>query len=77
MRYTQIDEVGQILRKIRSPSGVVNVLPGIYLIPGLAECPETRFAICSWSIWSCQQKLGLCILCFDLYVCIKVLRSSV
>jgi hypothetical protein len=44
---------------------VVDVLPRSYLVPGVTESFETRFAVCDWSIWSCQQKSGLCILRFN------------
>jgi hypothetical protein len=54
MVRTQIDEVGQILYEIRSPFRVIDVLPRSYLVPGLAESPKTRVAVCIWSIWSCQ-----------------------
>jgi hypothetical protein len=62
MGRTQIDEVGQILCETRSPFRIVVVLPEGHMVPGLTESPEERFAVCYWSIWSSQQKLGLCIL---------------
>ena len=62
MGCTQIDEVGQILREIRSPLRVIAVLPKGHLVPGLTESPEERLAVCYWGIRSSQQKLGLCIL---------------
>jgi hypothetical protein len=81
MGYTQIDQVGQILREIQGPFRVVAVLPRGHLVPGLTERPKERLVVCYWSIRSSQQKLGLCILLpilgFDHLIGIKVLWSSV
>jgi hypothetical protein len=78
MGCTHIDEVGQILGEIQSPFRVVAVLPNSHLVPGVTESPEERLAVCYWSIWSGQQKLGLCILLgFDHQVGINVLWFSV
>jgi len=49
---TQVDKVGQILRKIGDPFRVVDMLPSIFPVPGLTESLETKFAIC-WSIRPC------------------------
>jgi hypothetical protein len=65
MGCTQINEVVQILNKIRSPFEVVDVLPRSYLVPGITERFERGLAVCDWGIWSCQQKGGLCILRVD------------
>ena len=70
---SQIDEVGQILGKTRSPFRVVDVLPRTYLVPGLAESPERKFSIRHWSIRSCEQKVGICILRFDHQIGVEVL----
>ena len=65
MSCTQIDEVGQILREIQSPFRVIAVLPRRHLVPGVTESLKERLAVCYWSIWSGQQKQGLCIFGFD------------
>jgi hypothetical protein len=49
----QVNKVSQILRKIGNPFRVVDVLPGIGLVPGLTESLKTKFAVCHWSIWTC------------------------
>jgi len=51
--YTQVDKVGQILRKIGDPFRVVDVLPCIFPVPGLTKSLEMMFAICYWSIRTC------------------------
>jgi hypothetical protein len=65
MRYTQVDEVGQILREGQSPFRVVDVLSKVHLVPGPIESLKERLAVCHWSVWSGKQKLGLSILGFD------------
>ena len=73
MNYPHVDEISQVLNKVRMPLRVIAVLPLNRWIPRINKSCKCAFVVGHMGVWPREHESCLCILRFDDKVRVKVL----